>query len=106
MVITVLIILIYNSLYNDVPCTNQTECICSVLFWPTAGDHVTFIYDNIGSPVMAAPMIQKEFAKIYFDIWFKIIFIYVDHVPGNRFRWYTSFQYCTFTFLVMLAQTF
>ena len=40
-----------------------------------ADDHVTFVYGNIGSPLMAAPMILKEFAI------FSIYLLKFDSLP-------------------------
>ena len=40
-----------------------------------AGNHVTFVYDNIVS--------QQMVFAIFFDLSFKILLIYIDHVPGS-----------------------
>ena len=42
------------------------------------GDHVTFVYGNIVSQLMAAPMIF-----FFFEVSLKLLLIYIDHVPGN-----------------------
>ena len=58
------------------------------------GDHVTFVYDNIVS--------QQIVLGIFFDLSFKILLFFIDHVSNSI----DVFHYCSFTFLVMLAQTF
>ena len=47
--------------------------ICLTLYTKIlrAGDQVTFVYGNIVSQQM-------------FDISFKLLFIYIDHVPGKQ----------------------
>ena len=41
-----------------------------------AGDHVTFVYDNIVSKQMVF--------DIFFDLSFKNLLLYIDHVPGKQ----------------------